>query len=162
MDTTLATTAEAAAPVGTCGSCGRPPQPGFAVLLCASCRTAMAARPFPRWIHGASVFVAGVVLIAVVRFPAALSGAIAFERGQRAEARGSFDVALAEYSKAADRFPDSTLVIARKGLAAYHSRQYAIAAEAFDKIAGQNASEGLAREVNGAILEMRRESSAKR
>jgi tetratricopeptide (TPR) repeat protein len=124
--------------------------------------SAAGARPIPRWIQAAAVVVLAVILIALIQFPAALSGAIAFERGQRAEANASYDVALAEYSKAAAQFPDSTLVTVRKGMAAYHARQYAVAADTFNSIAGRQTSRAMAQEVNGAIDQMSRDASATR
>jgi lipoprotein NlpI len=87
----------------------------------------------------------------LLRFPSALSASLAFERGRRAEASGYYDVAVVEYSKVVQRFPDSTRAVARKGIAAFHAGQYQIAAQAFQTIAGRDASQDIAHEVNEAI-----------
>jgi lipoprotein NlpI len=94
--------------------------------------------------------------IAILQFPSALTAGIAFERGQRADANGAFDLAVVEYSKVVERFPTSTLAVARKGIAAFHARQYQVAAEAFNIIAGRDASPEIVREVNNAIDEMKK------
>jgi len=93
---------------------------------------------------------------AILQFPSTLTAGIAFERGRRADANGAFDLAVVEYSKVVERFPTSTLAVARKGMAAFHARQYQVAREAFNIIGGRDASPEIAREVNNAIDQMKK------
>jgi lipoprotein NlpI len=93
--------------------------------------------------------------IAILQFPSALAAGIAFERGQRDDAKGAFDLAVVEYSKVVERFPTSTLAVARKGIAAFHARQYQVALDTFNTIAGRDASPEIVREVNNAIEQMK-------
>ena len=106
-----------------CAACGRPPEDGRRTPLCVSCRSQLAARPFPRWIKAAGVLLVGPFLFAAAHFPAALSAFVAFERGERAEAAGAFGVAVVEYTKVVQQFPNSTLALARKGISAFHAGQ---------------------------------------
>ena len=144
---------------GVCASCGRPAEAGYRAPLCASCRSQLAARPFPRWTKVAACLVALLLVVAMARFPSALSAAVSYERGERAEARGAYAVAVTEYNKALKRFPDSTETIARKGIAAFHAGQFDIAAAAFRTLGGREASPELVREVNQIIGQMESGSS---
>ncbi|MEZ4770611.1 MAG: hypothetical protein R2844_19590 [Caldilineales bacterium] len=95
-------------------------------------------------------------LLAVARFPSALAAGVAFERGQRAETAGAYAVAVEEYTRVTQRFPSSTLAIARKGIAAFHAGQYQVADEAFDAILGREGSSDLVGEVNDVIDQMKK------
>jgi tetratricopeptide (TPR) repeat protein len=140
--------------ITVCASCGQPSEPGRSTPLCAGCRASLAMRPLPNWIKVSAAVLAVPFLLAIASFPSALAAGIAFERGRRAETSGDFPGAVEQYSKVVDRFPASTLAVARKGVAAFHAGQYEVAAEAFHKIAGQKASAEMAREVNDAIKQM--------
>jgi tetratricopeptide (TPR) repeat protein len=140
--------------VTVCASCGQTPQPGRSTPLCASCRNRLALRPLPRWLQVSALALLVPFLLAVANFPSAVTAGVAFERGRRAEARGEFAEAVAQYSRVVERFPTSTLAVARKGIAAFHAGQFQIAAEAFSTIGGQKASAEIAREVNDAISQM--------
>jgi hypothetical protein len=77
-----------------CASCGQPEESGRQLPLCMGCRTKLAARPFPAWIKGAAAIIGLLMIVALVKFPSALSADVAYERGLRAEARRQFDVAV--------------------------------------------------------------------
>jgi hypothetical protein len=134
-----------------CVSCGGPPESGFSAPLCAGCRGRLSRRGVPRWLGVSATALGAVVLFALVRFPSALNAGIAYERAQRADARGDFTTAYAEYSMVVKRFPDSTVPIIHMGLAAYHARLYPQAAQAFHAVAGRVAPPELVNEVNAAI-----------
>ena len=74
----------------------------------------------------------------------------------RGETKGAFSVALTEYAKVVRQFPNSTLALARMGIAAFHAGEYQVAAEAFDAINEREASSDIAREVNDAIEQMKK------
>ncbi len=139
---------------GPCASCGLPAETGHYVALCASCRSQLASRPFPPWIKAAACVTMVALVVALARFPATLSGAAAYERGRQAESRRAFDTAVAEYTRAASRFPGSTLVMARLGIAAFHAGQFEVAARAFQNLGGRQGSPEVVREANEAITEM--------
>ena len=139
-----------------CVSCGGGAEPDRSIALCAACRARLSSRALPVWIRLSAIVLFIPFLLAVSRFPSALAAGVAFERGQRAEAAGAFAVAVDEYTKVTQRFPSSTLAIARKGIAAFHAGQYQVAAEAFDAISGSEASSDIVREVNAAIDQMKK------
>jgi hypothetical protein len=154
METAVSDQSQTVSDPTVCGSCGNAAENGRSAPLCASCRAQLAARPLPRWISVAAVVLLVPFGFALLSFPSALSASLSFERGRRAEAHGNFGTAVVEYSKVVQRFPGSTRAIARQGIAAFHDRQYRLAAQAFHTIAGRDASSGIVHEVNEAIDEM--------
>jgi len=136
-----------------CQSCGAVvAEPGRAMPLCTSCRARLVARPFPSWIMAAAALIGVLMLVELTKFPAAFSAAVAYERGQRAEARRDFPAALTEYSKAAQSFPNAIQVVARRGIAAYRAGNLAVTVESFRAIGGRNVGdEAIASEVNQII-----------
>jgi hypothetical protein len=139
-----------------CASCGQCPEVGRSTPLCASCRSRLAARPLPSWIQTSAVALVVPFVVAIARFPAAISAGVAFERGKRAEATGAFPAAVAEYEKVVRQFPNSTLALAREGIAAFHAGEYRVAVDAFDAIGGRKASPDIVREVNDTIDQMKK------
>src|SRR5215813_14649295 len=104
--------AQTALEATSCASCGSDAEVGRSTPLCASCRSTLAARPFPRWLTVSAIVLVLPLAVAILRFPTALAASIAFERGHRAETAGAFDTAILQYSKVVDRFPTSTLAVA--------------------------------------------------
>jgi hypothetical protein len=94
------------------------------------------------------------VVLGATHVPSMFAAGVAFERGQRAEARGDFRVAAHEYSNAARQLPASTLAIARKAIAAFHAGQFQIATDAIEALAGRKMPPELAREVNDVIEQL--------
>jgi hypothetical protein len=114
----------------------------------------LSKRPFPAWIKIIVILVGLVFLYALARTPRSLLAAIAFERGQRAEAGGNFATAASEYARAAEIFPNSTLAVARRGIAEYRAGDRAAAVQTLNSIAGRQTSKELTTEVNAVIAEI--------
>ncbi len=146
----------------SCQVCQQPAESGYAAPLCPSCRTNLANRPFPIWIKIAAFAVGLVFLYALARSPRSLSAAVAFERGQRAEAGGNFATAASEYSKVAEAFPTSTLAVARTGIAEYQAGHRDAAIRTLNSIVGRHTSKELTAEVNGVLVEARSGSRSNR
>ena len=140
-----------------CQLCERPAEPGYSAQLCSICRTTLSKRPFPIWIKVAVILIGLVFVYALAKTPRSLIASIAFERGQRAEVGGNFATAATEYAKAVERFPNSTLAIARLGIAQYRAGDRNAAAETINSLAGRKAPKGLTSEVNAVIAEMQRQ-----
>lgn len=131
------------------------PEPGHAAPLCAPCRDILAKRPFPIWIRLAAVLIVALVAVALVDLPRSLQLGIAFEHGQRAEQSGNYAVAIAEYKKVYEAFPDSDMVAARLLIACCYGGRPAEAADAMRILKRSSArhklSKGLTDEINRAL-----------
>jgi len=141
-----------------CAGCEGSPQPGYKLALCQQCRTKLARKPVPVAIKCAGVAVAIALAFSVIRIPSSMQGAIAFELGQRYEAQSDYKGAVAEYQKAVDAFPDSTLAIARLGIVEYRLGNFSNAAGTLSKLAGRKTDAALVSEVNFVIREIKGES----
>jgi Flp pilus assembly protein TadD len=141
-----------------CVGCQGTPQPGYKVALCQQCRTKFARKPVPVAIKCAGLAVTIAVAFSLIRIPSSMQGAIAFELGQRYEAQSDYKGAVAEYQKAVDAFPDSTLAIARLGIVEYRLGDFSNAARTLSKLAGRKTDAALVSEVNSVIREIERES----
>jgi hypothetical protein len=95
-------------------------------------------------------------MCALVRVPTSISGASAFERGQRDEALHKYHEAAAEYRRALNAFPNGTLPLARLGIVEYRDGDHNNAAQTLHHLAGRKADKELCAEVNGIIHEMER------
>jgi tetratricopeptide (TPR) repeat protein len=100
--------------------------------------------------------VAAAVICALVRVPTSISGASAFERGQRDEALHKYHEAAAEYRRALNAFPDATLPLARLAIVEYKDGDYDNAAQTLHQLAGRKSDKELCAEVNSVIHEMER------
>jgi hypothetical protein len=140
-----------------CKNCGGLPEDGgYELSLCAPCRDTLCRRPLPVWIWGVFGVVVLVLLAALARFPASVSAGVAFERGRRAEKAGHYALAVSEYQKVTGCFPDSTLALARLGIAQYRAGNTAEAVGVFRELGGRKTSERLAGEVNQVGSELAR------
>lgn len=151
--------AQAEAPVDltVCANCGLAAEEGdYSIGLCSSCRDKMARMPLPAWVVGSLVVVGLVLMYAFALFPGSLGAGIAFARGRRAEAQGNYAQAAAEYKVVSERFPDSTLALARLGIAQCRSGNLPEAARTFMKLEGKKAPSELVREVEQVIGETER------
>lgn len=91
--------------------------------------------------------------------PSTWAGAIAFERGKRAESEQRFADAEEQYLKALARFDDSTKILERVAVTAFGAKDYATAAEAVSKLGGRNAtSDATLQEVSDVIEGLNREA----
>jgi len=121
-----------------CQSCGATPEPGdFTMPLCARCRDALSRRPLPKWIRAVSGVVLVVLLFALNQFPSTFRAGLAYERGRRAEVARDYGRAASEYRNVVERFPDSTLALARLGIALLRAERFPEAADCFRKLAGR-------------------------
>ena len=138
-----------------CRNCGSTTiEPGYEVGLCVTCRDVLAKRAFPYLIRLMFAVILVVVILATSRTPETLRAGIAFERAQKAEIAGDYLRAVTEYRRVAERFPDSTLSLARLGIAYYQAGQHAEAVKTLEKISGRKTSQELASEVNRVLEEI--------
>jgi hypothetical protein len=156
MSTQHSNVSKPASDLQRCHNCGGEPEPGFKLALCPDCRKRLAKKPIPWSIKVAGTAVAAAVICALVRVPTSISGASAFERGQRDEARHRYQEAAAEYRTALNAFPDATLPLARLAIVEYRDGDYNNAAQTLHQLAGRKAGKELRAEVNSVIHEMER------
>jgi hypothetical protein len=140
-----------------CQGCQGPAQPGYRLALCPHCRQKFAKKPIPLIIKISGLAVLVASAFTLTRLPVSMLGAIAFERGERAEAQSNYNGASAEYRRAADAFPDATLPIARLGIVRYRAGDFSGAARIFSHLAGRKSDPNLTAEVNGVINKIERE-----
>ena len=141
-----------------CKSCGRREvEAGFQLALCQPCRTQLANRPIPVWIKGTTLVIAALLIYSLAHFPSTLTAGIHYKRGQQAYTDHRNWTAVHEFEQAADRFPDSTKILARLFLAYYHSDQLGKADQVLSRIGGEEAEdEDMANQINNVIAEMDR------
>lgn len=136
-----------------CSICGNSDiEDSYQLALCTNCREKLIKRPLPVWVKGIFVLMAILFIVAITRFPSTFKAGIAFERGMRAEASGKYLTAMKEYKVVTDRFPNSTLSLARLFISTYNNGSVSEAYEIFKKIAGRNPKDqSIVTEVNGTI-----------
>lgn len=136
----------------TCSHCGeREREEGFALPLCVQCRDLLSRRPFPTWIRISCAIVLVVSAFAGIRSINSFRAGIAFERGQRAEQHGQFAVAAGYYEQVVERFPDSTLALARLAITRFRAGQVAEAVSILTRLRGREVSPKLAAELEQVI-----------
>jgi hypothetical protein len=143
-----------------CQVCGGQPELGYALLLCARCRTVLANRPFPGWIRFIMIMVLAAVALAMFQSPRTLRAGVAFERGQAYESAGSNDAAVREYRVVTDAFPDSTLVLARLAIALRKAGHTDEATAILKRLGGREASHELVNEVNKTVDDITKQLQA--
>src|ERR1700730_13017498 len=129
-----------------CQNCGEEAEPGFKLALCPDCRQRLVKKPIPWLIKVMGSAVAAALICALVRVPTSISGASAFERGQRDEALNKYHEAVAEYRRALNAFPDATLPLARLGIVEYRDGDYTSAVQTLHHLAGRKADKELCAE----------------
>lgn len=127
-----------------------------ALPLCDSCREVCRKRPLPPWVKLAAGVVGLAVLVSFATFGRALKAAIAFERGQRAEARGDFRAAEAEYRIVLDRFPGSTKALIRLAVAADRAEDLPATVEALKKLEGRSVDKDEHAAVDAVVADLDR------
>jgi hypothetical protein len=137
-----------------CRICGNLPERGYDLPLCSNCRKKLSQRPFPTWLKGSAVLVTMVIVLSLSKFPTSLAAGIAFERGNRATLKGNHTIAAVQYQNVADIFPNSTLALARSGIAYYKAGNLHQAISVLQKLGGRKASKQLVDEVNQTIKEI--------
>lgn len=140
-----------------CRQCGTGEvEPGYAMQLCAPCRSALAGRSFPWWIKLSAVVIVGLLAAAILDLPSSLRAGVAFERGRRAEAASNYAAAIDEYQQVFKLFPDSNVVAARLAIACYLGRRPQEAAPAMRILSGRKLPKAMVDEINWAIKKMQR------
>lgn len=140
-----------------CHQCGVDAiEPRFELPLCAPCRTRLARRPFPAWIKISGAIVLGALVIAGTRSEDSSRAGIAFDRGMRAEQQRDFAHAASYYQQVAERFPASTLALARLSIVRYRAGQWAEAARVIQLLGGRKIPRKLAEKLNPIIHKLRR------
>ena len=121
-----------------CQKCGSSAiEPGYALQLCTSCRNELAGTPVPVRVKLFLALITAVMLVALTNLPKAITAAIHFERGARAEASAHHLTALREYQAAAKVYGDSTQILARIFVAHYHNWELQEAATVLQKLGGR-------------------------
>jgi hypothetical protein len=131
---------------------------GYKMPLCQECRVKHARKPIPAAIKGAGLVVVLMLVVALVRIPSSVAGAVALERGKKYDKQRNYENAATEYQKVVDAFPDSTLAIARLGIVEYRLGELSKAERTLNRLAGRTTDSGLVLEVNSVIDEMERGS----
>jgi hypothetical protein len=134
-----------------CKACGAESEPGFAIPLCADCRTKLARRPIPFRIKLVAGVLGILLLAALTRIPSSISAAVAFERGQNDEQKAQFTAAEHKYQQAVQIFPKSDLAHARLFVAAYRARDGAIARHEFEYLRGRRIDAKIVGEINALL-----------
>jgi tetratricopeptide (TPR) repeat protein len=109
----------------SCENCGSSIiEEGYTSHLCIDCRDKLSKRPIPIFIKFIFLIVLGLVLYSLVRFTTTLEGAIAYERGEQAEAQKKYTTALKEFEKAAEIYRHSGNIKAKLIIAQYYTGNY--------------------------------------
>lgn len=146
---------EAALNNQNCSSCKQnAPEEGYAASLCTGCRSQLVARPFPMWIKLATGVVSVILLFACFGIQEAFTSRLAFERGLKYEASGNYAIAISQYQKALQYYPDSTKILVRQTVAYFKNNDVMAAAATVKKIQGRKVDKETANEINGIIDKM--------
>jgi len=124
-----------------CNLCGGQPLSTVSQLpVCEPCRQKLIRRPLPLWIKTAAALIAILLMVAFVRFPAALWAGVHYERGQRLERAGKNDLAVAEYEEASRRYHTSTKLHLRFAVAAFKAGDIQKSAHELESLSGREVS----------------------
>ncbi|MCT4543872.1 MAG: tetratricopeptide repeat protein [Vallitalea sp.] len=108
-----------------CKNCGSSIiEEGYNTNLCVNCRDKLSKRPIPKKIKFVFLVVLGLVLYSLIRFPAVLEGAIAYERGEQAAEQKKYTTALKEFEKAAKKYSYSGNLKAKLIITQYYTGNY--------------------------------------
>src|SRR6266853_3396325 len=130
-----------------CKLCGGQPLSAVSQLpVCEPCRQKLIRRPLPLWIKTAAALIAILLVVAFVRFPAALWAGIHYERGQRFERAGKNDLAVMEYEEASRRYHTSTELHLRLAIAAFKAGDIKKSAQELDSLSGREVPKDMATE----------------
>ncbi|WIV12635.1 tetratricopeptide repeat protein [Proteiniborus sp. MB09-C3] len=118
-------------------------EPEYKAPLCSECRDKLSNRPIPLWIKAFFGIIFIVTILSLIMFPALLKAGVAYERGARAENERKYITAMNEYERVLNKYPDSTLVLAKLSIAYYENDKIDKAIDAIDMIIGEEAEEDL-------------------
>jgi len=121
-----------------CQNCLSPDiEEGYNVDLCADCRKKLSKRSFPLWVIIFSLIILAATVFSLVRLPSVVSTAVAFSRGEKAAKEKNYITAANEYKKVAEKYSNSTQILAKLFLAQYYNLQIDEAYDTFTIISGR-------------------------
>lgn len=140
----------------TCSVCGlEAAEPGYATLLCGSCRNRLARRPFPLLIKLSALFLVVALAFALTRFERSIRAGIAFDQGRRAEKKPDYERAAESYKEVVALFPDSVPALVRLAKAHYRAGHLNEAASALQRLAGRRIPRDLASDYERVFREVK-------
>lgn len=108
-----------------CKNCGSDTiEEGYKLNLCKDCRDKLSKRPIPASIKLVFLIIIGLVIYSSMRFPTTIKGALAYERGEQAEAQKKYTTALNEYKKAYEQYNISSNIKAKLIICQYYIGNY--------------------------------------
>lgn len=120
-----------------CKSCGSDRiEEGYALPLCSECRDKLSKHPIPIQMKIAAIAFILVIIISLLKFPAAIRVGIEYERGIRAEKALKYVTALKHFENTANAYPDSDKIMVKLLSAYYENEKINEAYNTFDKLAG--------------------------
>jgi hypothetical protein len=136
-----------------CQNCGAVEvEPGYALSLCETCRTAFVNRPFPWWVKLTAIAVLVVVATSAILSGPAIRAAHEFNQGKRFEGQSQYAEAAKYYEMVLNRYPDSTDVLVRYAVCAYRGQVYTRLPEVLQKLGGRKVDRRTADEVNAVVV----------
>lgn len=121
-----------------CERCSSPyVEEGYRVNLCENCRTELSGTRIPIWITGFSLVIIALLAYSLIKFPSTLKTGIAFEKGIKYEQQNKYLSALHEYEMAAEKYPDSTLVLSKLFVMQFNNQRVDDAAATYEKLVGR-------------------------
>lgn len=137
--------------IQVCKNCGNVAEEGYIMPLCSECRDTFSKKPIPFWLKGVGALVIIIFILALLKFPQALSLGISYEKGQKAEQSGNYAEAEKDYKVIIDAYPDSDEITARFGISAYKNGDIAAALVSFQKLDGKDLDKDLVDEINPIV-----------
>lgn len=123
-------------------------EPEYKVPLCKECRDKLSNRPIPLWIKAFFGIIIIILILSLVKFPSSVKAGVAHERGVRAEKEKRYITTMNEYEKILNKYPNSTLALAKLSIAYYQNGKIDEAVETINKIVGQEVDEDLIKELD--------------
>jgi len=97
----------------------------------------LSKRSFPLWVIIFSLIILAATVFSLVRLPSVVSTAVAFSRGEKAAKEKNYITAANEYKKVAEKYSNSTQILAKLFLAQYYNLQIDEAYDTFTIISGR-------------------------
>jgi len=104
---------------------------------CAQTAEKTSKRSFPLWVIIFSLIILAATVFSLVRLPSVVSTAVAFSRGEKAAKEKNYITAANEYKKVAEKYSNSTQILAKLFLAQYYNLQIDEAYDTFTIISGR-------------------------
>lgn len=132
-----------------CKNCNNPNiESGYRIDLCSECRDKLSNRAIPKEIKVFFGIIILIMIVAIAKFPNSIKAAIEFERGVKAEEDRKYITAMNEYRKVLNKYPDSTLPIAKLTIAMYKNGRFEETIKMMDKLYGKEMDNEIILELN--------------